>query len=68
MVVGSFTGGSDGKESTCNSGDLSSIPGLGREPGEGKGNPFKYSCLENPMDRRKSGRLPSMGLQRIRHA
>ena len=42
---------SDGKESACNAGDLSSIPGLGRSPGEGNGNPFQYSCLENPMDR-----------------
>ena len=44
-------GGSDGKESTCNAGDLGSIPGWGRSPGEGNGNPFQYSCLENPMDR-----------------
>ena len=41
----------DGKESTCNAGDLSSIPGLGRSPGEGHGNLFQYSCLENPLDR-----------------
>ena len=38
-------------ESTCNAGDLGSIPGLGRFPGEGNGNPLQYSCLENPMDR-----------------
>ena len=43
-------GGSDGKESACNAGDLGSISGLGRSPGEGHGNPFKYTCLENPMD------------------
>ena len=43
-------GGSDGKESTCNAGDLGSIPGLGRSPGEGHGNPLQYSRLENPMD------------------
>ena len=43
--------GSVGKESTCNVGDLSSIPGLGRSPGEGKGYPLQYSGLENPMDR-----------------
>jgi len=42
---------SDGKESACNAGDLDSIPGLGRSPGEGNGNPFQYSWLENPMDR-----------------
>ena len=46
-----FPGGSDGKESGCNAGDLGSIPGLGRSPGEGNGNPLQYSCLENPMDR-----------------
>ena len=43
-------GGSDGKESTCNVGDPGSIPGLGRSHGEGNGNPFQYSCLENYMD------------------
>ena len=47
----SFPGGSDGKASACNAGDLGSIPGLGRSPGEGHGNPLQYSCLENPMDR-----------------
>ena len=46
-----WTGGSDGKESVCNAGDLDSIPGSGRSPGEGNGYPLKYSCLENPMDR-----------------
>ena len=40
-----------GKESACNTGDLGSIPGLGRSPGEGTGNPLQDSCLENPMDR-----------------
>ena len=44
-------GGSDGKESTCNAGDLGSILGLGRSPGGGHGNPLQYSCLEKPMDR-----------------
>ena len=38
-------------ESACNAGGLSSIPGLGRPPGEGNDNPLQYSCLENPMDR-----------------
>ena len=42
---------SDGKESACNAGDLGSIPGSGRSPVEGNGNPLRYSCLENPMDR-----------------
>ena len=41
---------SNGKESTCNAGDLGSIPGSGRSPGEGNGNPLQYSCLENSMD------------------
>ena len=45
-----FPGGSEGKASACNSGDLGSIPGLGRSPGEGNGNPLQYTCLENPMD------------------
>ena len=44
-----FPDGSDGKESACNAGDLGSIPGSGRSPGEGNGNPLQYSCLENPM-------------------
>ena len=39
------------KESTCNIGDVGSVPGSGRSPGEGNGNPVQYSCLENPMDR-----------------
>ena len=46
-----FPGGSDGKESACNAGDLGWTPGSGRSPGEGNGNPFQYSCLENSMDR-----------------
>ena len=45
-----FPGGSDGKASADNAGDLGSILGLGRSPGEGNGNPLQYSCLENPMD------------------
>jgi len=49
-----FLGGSMGKESACNAGDAGDkglIPGLGRSPGGGYGNPLLYSCLENPMDR-----------------
>ena len=46
-----FLGGSAGKESVCNVGELGLIPGLRRSPGEGNGNPLQYSCLENPMDR-----------------
>ena len=49
MVKG-FPCGSAGKESTCNVGDLGSIPGLGRSPGEGKGYPLQYSGLENSLD------------------
>ena len=45
-----FPGGSDGKASACNAGDLGSIPGLGRLPGEGNSNPLQYSCLENSME------------------
>ena len=45
-----FPGGSEGKASACNVGDPSSIPGLGRSPGKGNGNPLWYSCLENSMD------------------
>ena len=47
-----FPGRSDGKESACNAGDPGLIPGLGRSPRKGNGNPFQYSCLENPMDRK----------------
>ena len=45
-----FPCSSIGKESACSTGDLGSIPGLGRSPGEGNGNPLQYSCLENFMD------------------
>ena len=51
MTLGmGFPGGSDGKASVHNMEDLGSIPGLGRSPGEGNGNPLQYLCLENPMD------------------
>ena len=46
-----FPGGSDNEAPTCNVGDLGSIPGLGRSPGEGNGNQIQYSCLDNCMDR-----------------
>ena len=46
-----FPGGSDGKASVYNAGDLGSIPASGRSPGEGNGNPLQYYCKENPMDR-----------------
>ena len=48
---GGFPSSSDGKASACNAGDLGSIPGSGRSPGEGNGDPLQYSCLENPTDR-----------------
>ena len=44
-------GGLSGKESACSAGDAGLIPGSGRSPGEGNGNPLQYSCLENPMDK-----------------
>ena len=50
MLLSNFPGGSDGKVSVYNAGDQGSIPGLGRSPGEGNGNPLQYSYLENPMD------------------
>ena len=50
-----FPGGSAGKESACNVGDLGSIPELGRSPAEGKGYPLQYSALENSMDRTVHG-------------
>ena len=56
-----FPAGSDGKEAACNAGDLGLIPGSGRSPGEGNGNPLQYSCLENSIDREPGG-LQSMGL------
>ena len=62
----SFPGSSDGKASACNMGDPGLIPGLGRSPGEGNGNPLQYSCLENLMDG-GAQQLQSMGSQRVRH-
>ena len=51
ILLRGFPGGSDGKESTCNEGDPGSIPGLGRSPGGGPGNPLQYySCQENPQE------------------
>ena len=63
-----FPNSSAGKESACNAGDTGdagSLPGLGRSPGGGNGNPLQYSCLKNPKDR--GGELQSMGSQRVRH-
>ena len=64
---GGFPGGSDSKDSACNAGDLGSIPGLGRSPGQGNGYPLQYSCLENPMDRGAWWAIQSMGSQRVEH-
>ena len=58
--IHSIPGGAYGKESGYNAGDLGLIPGLGRSPGEGNGNPLQYSCLENPMKEEPRG-LQSMG-------
>ena len=67
MITKDFPGGSDGKASVYNVRDLGSIPGLGRFPGEGNGNPLQYSCLENPLDGGAWCKLLSMGLQRVGH-
>ena len=61
-----FPGGSDVKEFACNAGDLGSIPGSGRSPGEGNGNPLQYSCLDNPMDRGTLGATVN-GVTRVGH-
>ena len=55
-----------GKEPACSGGDLGSIPGLGRSPGEGNSNPFQYSCLENPIDR-GAWQSTVHGVARVRH-
>ena len=63
-----FPDSSVGKESACNAGDLGSIPGLGKSPGEGIGYPLWYSCLENPMDRGAWwAHKEYMGSQRVGH-
>ena len=61
-----FPGGSEGKESACNAGDLGSIPGLGRSPGGGHGNTPQYSCLENPHGQRSLAGYSPWGC-RVRH-
>ena len=61
-----FHGSSDGKASAYNAGDPGSIPGSGRSPGEGNGNPLQYSCLKNSMDR-GAWWAKSMGSQRVGH-
>ena len=59
-----FSGGSKGQESACSAGDPGLIPGLGRSPGEGNGNPLQYSCLRIPWTE-EAGGLQSMGLQQL---
>ena len=61
-----FPHSSFGKESVCNAGDPGSIPGSGRSPGEGNGNPLQYSCLENPMDR-GAWQATVLGVARVGH-
>ena len=61
-----FPDSSDCKASAYNAGDLDSIPGSGRSPGEGNGNPLQYSCLENSIDR-EAWPLQSVGLQKVGH-
>ena len=61
-----FCIGSDSKASACNAGDLGLIPGSGRSPGEGNGNPLQHSCLENPMDR-GAWQAAVCGIARVRH-
>ena len=60
-----FPGGSDGKESACNAGELDSIPGLGRSSGEGHGNLLQYSCLENPHGQRCLVGYSAWGLKEL---
>ena len=60
-------GGSDGKVSAYNVGDLGSFPRLGRSPGEGNGNSLQYSCLENPMNRGAWQATVHGGCKQLRH-
>ena len=66
-MYGDFPPSSVSKETTCNVRDLGSMPGSGKSPGEGNGNPLQYSCLENPMDR-GAWRTTVVGVTRVRHA
>ena len=51
LIIWGFPGGADAEESACNAGDPGLIPGSGRGPGEGNGNPLQFSCLGNPVGR-----------------
>ena len=64
LLMDASLGGSDGKESACNSEDLGSIPGLGRSPGGGHGNPLQYSCLENLHGQRSLAGYSPWGLKK----
>ena len=64
-LLSGFPGGSEVKASASSAGEPGSIPGSGRSPGEGNGNPLQYSCLETPMD--GEARLQPTGSQRVRH-
>ena len=69
LVINGFPGGAVVKNPPMNPGDtrdVGSIPGLGRSPGEGNGNPLQYSCLQNPIDR-GSWQATVLGLQRVQH-
>ena len=66
MDLPEFPGGLDGKASVYNDGDQGSIPGLGRSPGEGNGNPLRTIAWKIPWTE-EPGRLQSMGSQRVRH-
>ena len=67
LFSSSFPGGSDGKASACNEGDLGLIPGWGRSPGEGNGNPRQHSCLGKIPWTEEPDRLQSVESQRVRH-
>ena len=60
-----FPGGSDSEESACNMGDLDLIPGLGRSPGGGHGNPLQYFCLENPHEQRSLAGYSPLGHKKL---
>ena len=66
LLIWGFSHSSVGKESACSAGDVMSIPGSGRSPGEGNGNPLQYSCLQNLMDR-GAWEATAHGVTRVGH-